>query len=731
MPTSPTSALIARFTSTALPTLLFASTALAQTLSIPPRPAHGPSGTEFTNIIVTMPPPTDAFSEREYWIYAQVISGNVPTWLRTLKPVTVSAGGHTATYHVIPDYLAIGSDTDYFLTPTTPLLAQRLGDHLGCTLPTRKMVNQIWTNAAVKLNPQPIAPSPEMITVPVFAQHNAMVRSQRDTFTNAQPPGALVSGDKKDVVISSLIYSNLHTGVPKPVVIYGWHKLSPYGEPWQPLYNGHEESYADYSHGIRLVQMGLTVDGSPNTITNVLTSSSLAELLSDETVAPNYTIPTPRYTVAPLVPVLMTPPRSQTVSAGQPVTFTTLAIGDAQLSYLWQWYGTNLPGRTNLSLILSNALPANVGPYAVVVTNATGSITSRVAVLRVNAGSRPVLFADNFDSDSSTDWNVFWGATNGVPDYSVDWGFDYGATPYTFNGVTALIPPAPNSPDDSTRAVKLTVNKNDAVGSIAAVNIYPKHLSLAGNFALKFDLWINYPGNAGGAGSSGSTQHAIFGISHYGTNVNWAAPATSASDGLWFAVAGEGGDTRDYRAYQGNPAGIQIDQTATLSASNHTAAIYQTLFPTGRFETAGAPGKNWVEVEIRQTNNVVTWIMDGTTVAQRTNTSVFTNGTVMLGLMDTFNSIASPARDSFVLFDNVRVESLDPQPVGFESITLLPGGQVSLVLTGKPGDSFTLEASTSLGAWQALTTLSGGNGTTNFIDSNAPAIPKRFYRTRH
>jgi len=47
------------------------------------------------------------------------------------------------------------------------------------------------------------------------------------------PLGELVGGDKKDVVISNIIY-----GYPAPgrVVIYGWHYLS--GTPIQPLYNG-------------------------------------------------------------------------------------------------------------------------------------------------------------------------------------------------------------------------------------------------------------------------------------------------------------------------------------------------------------------------------------------------------------------------------------------------------------------------------------------------------------
>jgi hypothetical protein len=171
--------------------LLFAAAPSgAQTLNLPPRPAGAPNGTQFTNIITPM-----ALTERETWIYAQVVSGNVPSFQRTLVPVTVSATisgtGHTATYYAAPDYLAIGTDADYFLEPTTPLLAQRLCNTLGYTLPTRKMVNQIWTNAAVKLNPQPIPPSGDMITVPVFAQENYMVRTQRNAFTNSFPLGEI------------------------------------------------------------------------------------------------------------------------------------------------------------------------------------------------------------------------------------------------------------------------------------------------------------------------------------------------------------------------------------------------------------------------------------------------------------------------------------------------------------------------------------------------------------
>jgi hypothetical protein len=703
----------------------------AQTLNLPPRPANAPNGTQFTNIITSL-----SRDEREQWIYAQTLNGNVPNWQRTLKPITVSVPGHTATYHVTPDYFAIGSDSDYFLTPMTPLLAQRLGDRLGYSLPTRRMVNQIWTNAAVKLSPATIPWSPEMITVPVFSWHNYMVRTNRNAVTNAFPLGALVGGTKKDVIVSARIYTNFAEAATKVVVIYGWQKLSPYGEVWQPLYNGHEETYADYSHGIRFVQMNLTVDGSANTITNVLTSAALCALLSDDGLSEgstNGTIPLPRYTVAPLAPTVMTHPRNQSVLPGTNLTLSTLVIGDMPLSYQWRLNGANLANATNITLPLTNLSAANAGSYSVVVANATGSTTSRVAMVRVKTSDFPLLFNDDFNTNSTANWNIFSGAANGVPDYSADFAFDYGVIPYTFNGVTALIPPAPNSPDGSTRGVRLAVNR-DAIATNAAVNLYPKNFSVSGNFALKFDLWINYPGNAGGVGSgvAGSTQHGMFGINHLGTNVNWAATSASTSDGLWFAATGEGGDSRDYRSYVGNLAGIQTDLTGSatsgLVGTNHTQASFPTLFPATRFETVGAPGKNWVEVELRQTNNIILWIMDGTVIAQRTNTSVFTSGNFMLGLMDVFPSIAVPARDSFVLFDNVRVENLAP-PIQFTAITRQPDGDVALTLSSALGDSFQLETSTNLTTWQPLANLTMTNQWLQFIDTT-PVTAMRYYRAR-
>jgi hypothetical protein len=275
---------ISQILSFALPLSLLFQSACSRTLNIHARPANAISGSAFAKSIASLERP-----EREEKIYRQIALGNVPDFLRRLAPVHVQSvqNGKTnaATYYVTPDYLAVGSDDDYFLTPLTPCTAQRVANLLHCTLPTRKMVDDIYSAAAVKLTPSPIPPTPAMITVPVFIQHNSIVAKQRREQLAEHPLGALVAGDKKDVVLSNKLRTN-----PGNVAIYGWHK--PDGKPIQPLYVGHADTWADYSHGIRLVQLSLKVNGASTTIPAVLANPALDNLLSDEGPISNSKYPT-------------------------------------------------------------------------------------------------------------------------------------------------------------------------------------------------------------------------------------------------------------------------------------------------------------------------------------------------------------------------------------------------------------------------------------------------------
>jgi len=248
----------------------------AQQLNLPSRSADAPTGSEFKEQVRNL-----ALAAREEAIFEQVMAGNVPVFLRDLVPVTVSgtAGDETleVTYYVTPDYLAVGRHDDYFLIPTTPILAQRIANEIGCGMPTRRMVDQIWQAAPLKLPPRTIPPSDQMTSITVMYEHHLMVWEQREPAMDEHPPGSLVGGHKKDVVVSNRIYNQPPPG---RVVIYGWHYLN--GTPIQPLYSGHAETYADYSHGIRLVQDSITVNGEPGHIRDLLQHPARHALLSDE-----------------------------------------------------------------------------------------------------------------------------------------------------------------------------------------------------------------------------------------------------------------------------------------------------------------------------------------------------------------------------------------------------------------------------------------------------------------
>ncbi|MFD0941219.1 hypothetical protein [Pedobacter boryungensis] len=257
--------------------LIFFQNLNAQELKLTYRKADALGGKAFANSIIDS---NLNLADRENIIYKEIKSGNIPDFLRKLKRISYSSKINNLEYSidffVLPDYMAIGSDEDYIYIPMTPVLAQRVASLLKCSLPTRKMVDLIYQNATIKLEPQPIPPTKAMTTVPIFITHNEIVRTQLKPYLTQHNGSELTAGNKKDIVISNKIYTEK---TPK-VVIYGWHKLD--GKAIQPLYNKHTNMWADYSHGIRLIQNKVWVNGKKTTLAKVLVDSILNQLLSDE-----------------------------------------------------------------------------------------------------------------------------------------------------------------------------------------------------------------------------------------------------------------------------------------------------------------------------------------------------------------------------------------------------------------------------------------------------------------
>ncbi len=248
-------------------------------LNIPERATNALTGSQFVSKVSGM-----SVEDREQQVVNEILSGNVPSFSRKLRQLkvntTIDNQNYELAFYTACDYMAIGSDKDYLYIPMTPKAAQFLVNKLGCTLPTKKMVDKIYAGAEIKLRPQPIPPSSAMTTIPVFKQHTDSIKQQITQIGFDRSANYIIGGHKKDVIISNKIYSSDRTY--DRVVIYGWH-LS-VGNPIQPVYNGHIAGYADYSHGIRFILNTAFLNGDSVKVTDILKDSKFARLLSDEGV---------------------------------------------------------------------------------------------------------------------------------------------------------------------------------------------------------------------------------------------------------------------------------------------------------------------------------------------------------------------------------------------------------------------------------------------------------------
>src|ERR1043166_4806293 len=125
-------------------------------------------------------------------------------------------------------------------------------------------------------------------------------------------------------------------------------------------------------------------------------------------------------------PEIVLQPQSQTVSVSPlspPVnaTFSVTAWGAAPLNFRWWFNGTNLlAGATNAVLSFTNVQPTNAGGYSVILSNASGSLTSQVATLTVT--TPPPITMQPQSQTVASGTNVFFSVTaSGTQPLSYQW----------------------------------------------------------------------------------------------------------------------------------------------------------------------------------------------------------------------------------------------------------------------------------------------------------------------
>ncbi|MCF1716723.1 hypothetical protein L0U88_18925 [Flavihumibacter sp. RY-1] len=193
------------------------------------------------------------WKERDSLFLESFQKGSVPDFFYRFERISISYQDSTGEKHQIqfycsPDYLLIGTAEDWARVPVTPMAAEIIARQLNCILPTPKMVDHIYRQAKVKLEPVPMYAYRDS-TITMW-QHHLIIEGQRK---NRQ---GLIAGIKKDLVQAP---EQAYKGKTDRVAIYGWHRLN--GSPIQPLYTGHINWYVDYSHGARLIYKRIRVDG--------------------------------------------------------------------------------------------------------------------------------------------------------------------------------------------------------------------------------------------------------------------------------------------------------------------------------------------------------------------------------------------------------------------------------------------------------------------------------------
>ncbi len=166
---------------------------------------------------------------------------------------------------------------------------------------------------------------------------------------------------------------------------------------------------------------------------------------------------------------ITTQPQSVGVIEGQPATFTVVPDGTPPYTYQWEMNGTALANATNTAYTISRVYRADNGAkFDVVVTGATGTLTSSPATLTVTNDTTPPAVVSASSSSSFNGVVVTFSepldpasATN-TANYSIS------------NGVTvtaAALGAAPGTPGDNVVALTTSLQPPSSIFTLTVNNV--------------------------------------------------------------------------------------------------------------------------------------------------------------------------------------------------------------------------------------------------------------------
>lgn len=207
--------------------------------------------------------PAEHSKEREELIVQAIARGayDPPQW----ATITTSYKGRRGRIQVSTDALTVlGVRVD-----VTAEGAQRIADALGTVLPTPRVLQLIWEQADVRIEPCTSTADAKMASTARMLQHSECV-DQRIAGKKG-----MVANEGKHWVLSNRI-----AGKENLAANYGWFIKG--RRPIQTVGTRHDTAHTDYSQIVRLVKPMMTVDGRELDLRHVGRSPELWGLVSDE-----------------------------------------------------------------------------------------------------------------------------------------------------------------------------------------------------------------------------------------------------------------------------------------------------------------------------------------------------------------------------------------------------------------------------------------------------------------
>lgn len=188
---------------------------------------------------------------------------------------------------------------------------------------------------------------------------------------------------------------------------------------------------------------------------------------------------------AAVAPSITTQPLSQTVKAGDSVSFTVVATGTAPLIYQWAKGGSNITDAIDATYTIAAASNANEGEYTCTVTNGVGNATSNPAALDVRTDPVAAIVIKGLSSTDVTTLGLSTTASSGLSNvgkgtdvYLVAEASDADGEDLTYDWSIAVKP---------TGSEAAFVNPNPVFDTTAPSSVV-LHTDLEGTYVVELDV---------------------------------------------------------------------------------------------------------------------------------------------------------------------------------------------------------------------------------------------------